>query len=80
MIRVNDTFTLEDVEFKHALEIHKPYGVLDSILEWTKTNVSGRWGWQLVRSSSSKQDGRYIFFFDDEQDILAFTLRWADGN
>lgn len=67
-------------QFAHASEIHKPFGVLDTVLDWTKTNLKGRWGWQLVRASSGREDGRYIFFFDDEQDYLVFTLRWADGD
>ena len=63
--------------FKHAQEIAKPFGVLESILDWCKSELIADWRWQLVTTSTDLRPGRYIFFFDSELDCLAFTMKWA---
>jgi len=63
--------------FKHAQEIAKPFGVLESILDWCKSELIADWRWQLVTTSTDLRPGRYIFFFDSERDCLAFTMKWA---
>ena len=62
--------------FNHAREIHKPFGELDRVLAWCKTELIGEWRWQLVEVSTDKRPGRYIFYFDLERDYFAFTLYW----
>ena len=62
--------------FNYAREIHKPFGELDRVLAWCKTELTGEWGWQLVDISTDQRPGRYIFYFDSERDHFAFTLYW----
>jgi len=62
--------------FNYAKEIYKPFGQLDNVLAWCKTELDGDWRWQLVRTSTDREPGRYIFYFDSERDCFAFTLRW----
>jgi hypothetical protein len=63
--------------FKYVKEITKPFGELDRILDWSKTELIGDWRWQLIDGSSHHRPGRYIFYFDLERDFFAFTLQWA---
>ena len=62
--------------FSHAREIHKPFGGLDRVLAWCKTELLDEWRWQLVDVSTDQRPGRYIFYFDSERDHFAFTLYW----
>lgn len=62
--------------FSFAREIHKPFGQIDLILDWCKTELVGEWRWQLVDISTAQRPGRYIFYFDSERDFFAFTLYW----
>ena len=68
-IRLGDSFC-------YAREINKPFGELDRVLAWCKTELTGEWRWQLVDVSTDRRPGRYIFNFDSERDYFAFTLYW----
>lgn len=64
--------------FNHAVEIHQPFGGLDSVIAWCKeADMAGEWRWQLVQVSTDHTDGRYIFYFDNERDYCAFLLKWG---
>lgn len=63
--------------FLHALEIVKPFGEIERVLDWCKSEISYDWRWQLVDVSSDIRPGRYIFYFDSERDYLAFTMKWS---
>ena len=63
--------------FLYSREITKPFGELDRVIDWCKTEMVGDWRWQLVDVSSDRRPGRYIFYFDSERDFFAFTLQWA---
>ena len=63
--------------FVHAQEIVKPFGEIERVLDWCKSEVSHDWRWQLVDVSSDIRPGRYIFYFDSERDYLAFTMKWS---
>jgi len=63
--------------FPYSREIAKPFGKLDHVLDWCKTELVGDWRWQLVDVSSDSRPGRYIFYFDLERDFFAFTLQWS---
>ena len=63
--------------FNYAQEIAKPFGVLESVLDWCKEELTADWRWQLIEVSSDHRPGRYCFFFDSERDCLAFTMKWA---
>ena len=63
--------------FNHAREIARPFGQVDGIIEWCKTELVGDWRWQVVTTSSDRAPGRYIFYFDSDRDAAAFALFWA---
>ena len=63
--------------FPYSREIAKPFGKLDHVLDWCKTELVGDWRWQLVDVSSDQRPGRYVFYFDTERDFFAFTLQWS---
>ena len=63
--------------FALAREITKPFGGLDAVLAWCKTELTGEWRWQLIEVSTDQRPGRYIFYFDSERDCCAFMLKWG---
>lgn len=63
--------------FRHATEITKEFGIIETVLNWCKSELRGEWRWQLIEMSSDIKPGRYCFFFDDERDYLAFVMKWA---
>jgi hypothetical protein len=63
--------------FDHAQEIARPFGQIDRIIEWCKTELTGDWRWQVVTTSSDRAPGRYIFYFDSDRDAAAFALFWS---
>ena len=63
--------------FQHTQEIAKEFGVLESVLDWCKEELSAEWRWQLIEVSSDHRPGRYIFYFDSERDYLAFVMKWS---
>ena len=44
--------------FLYAREIAKPFGELDRVIDWCKTEIVGDWRWQLVDVSSDRRPGR----------------------
>ena len=73
--RVIDSRSRES--FRYAREITKPFGELDRVIDWCKTEMIGDWRWQLIDVSSDRRPGRYVFYFDSERDFFAFTLQWS---
>jgi hypothetical protein len=63
--------------FNHAQEITKPFGEVEHVLDWCKSELVDEWRWQLVDVSSNHRPGRYIFYFDNEKDYLAFVMKWS---
>lgn len=63
--------------FLYAKEIAKPFGVIDRVIVWCKSELTGDWRWQLVEPSSDVRDGRYIFYFDSDRDLCAFVMKWS---
>jgi hypothetical protein len=63
--------------FDYAREIARPFGQIDRIIEWCKTELVGDWRWQVVTTSSDRAPGRYIFYFDSDRDAAAFALFWS---
>ena len=63
--------------FDYAREISRPFGQIDRIIEWCKTEMTGDWRWQVVTTSSDRAPGRYIFYFDSDRDAAAFSLFWT---
>jgi len=71
------TWMRDKDSFDHAQEIVKPFGVIEHVLNWCKIELRGEWRWQLIEMSSDIKPGRYIFYFDDERDYLAFLMKWS---
>lgn len=69
--------TRPGASFEFVQEIFKPYGELDRVLSWCRTELIAEWRWQLVDQSSNHRPGRYIFYFDSDRDCVAFMLQWA---
>lgn len=67
----------DETSFAHARQITKPYGEIDRILTWCKSELVDTWRWQMVEMAAPQRPGRYIFYFDSERDCLAFTIKWA---
>lgn len=61
--------------FAFSKEIVKPFGAIETVLDWAKQEFTGEWRWQLVDVSSTHRPGRYIFYFESERDYLAFLLK-----
>ena len=70
-------YQIRDKEsFAYAKEISKPFGGIDRVISWCKTELTGDWRWQLVEMSSDIRPGRYIFYMDTARDACAFALKW----
>ena len=67
----------DKTSFNHASEITKPFGEVEHVLDWCKSELVDDSRWQLIEMSSDIKPGRYIFYFDNERDYLAFVLKWA---
>ena len=63
--------------FNHALSITRPFGQIDRVIEWCRTELIDEWRWQVVETSSDIRPGRYIFYFDSDRDAAAFALYWT---
>ena len=60
-----------------AAEIFKPFGALDPVINWCKSECTSEWRWELVTVSSDISPGQYIFYFDSDRDCAAFSLQWC---
>lgn len=63
--------------FPYTKEIQKPFGKLDDVIVWCKTEMQYEWRWELLEVSTDHRPGRYRFYFDNERDYCAFLLRWT---
>ena len=72
------SFELRAAEsFQHSRKISKPFGALDTVIDWCKSECTGEWRWELVAVSSDISPGQYIFYFDSDRDCAAFSLQWC---
>jgi hypothetical protein len=74
MLRQVDFRTEES--FAYICEIQKPFGAIDTIINWCKSELQDDWRWQLIDVSSDQRPGRYMFYFDNNKDYFAFVLKW----
>jgi hypothetical protein len=63
--------------FSFAREIAQPWGGLDLVLSWCRQEITGDWRWQLVTTANDISPGRYIFYFDESRDAVAFVIKWG---
>jgi hypothetical protein len=74
----HDIFIDRDrTSFAYAQSIEKPYGSLDLVLEWCKSELRHDWRWQMIEMAGTERPGRYIFYFDSDKDCMAFSLKWC---
>ncbi len=70
-------YLIRDKEsFAYAKEITRPFGGIDAVISWCKSELVSEWRWQVAEMSSDTRPGRYIFYFDSERDCVAFVLHW----
>jgi hypothetical protein len=67
----------DGTSFRFQREITRPFGDLDDILAWCKSELRGDWRWQLIDVSTDLRPGTYKFYFDSERDCVAFVLQWS---
>ena len=72
-----DTITFSDLTDQYEFQIEIRSGKLDEILSWCRREVAGDWRWQLLETSGSNALGRYQFYFEQDKDCCAFSLKWA---
>lgn len=65
------------LNLRFRAEISKPFGVLDTVLEWCREHLQSEWRWTLTQPSTNLFPGQYEFYFADEHDYLVFVLRWT---
>lgn len=63
--------------FRYKQEIHQLMGGLDPVLTWCRSECQGEWRWSIVEFSGGERPGCYCFYFDNDRDACAFTLRWS---
>lgn len=62
--------------FQHIIQLQKPWGVIDHVIRWCKSEMTHEWRWHIVRMSSDQLPGEYIFYFDSDRDFCAFSMKW----
>lgn len=67
----------EQTSFKYVIEVNKSGHALDQMLDWCKAELIGAWRWQLLELSNIQSPGKYLFYFDDHRDTVAFTIKWC---
>jgi hypothetical protein len=63
--------------FAHSVTCVQPYGVIETVLDWCRSQCIGDWRWQIIVSSGEDRPGKYVFYFDSERDCVAFSLQWC---
>ncbi len=66
-----------ETSFPYAREVFLNYGRVDEAIKWCQVECQCDWRWQIIDTSSDIRPGRYIFYFDSDQDCCAFALKWC---
>ena len=65
-------------DYGYKVTIEKPYGRLDNVIDWCATELDeSNWRLALTETSTKSQPGLYTFYFNNEKDRIAFTLKWC---
>lgn len=67
----------EKESFPHSCEITKPFGIIDQILVWCRSECQAEWRWELLSASTDIRPGHYRLYFDSDRDFSAFLLKWS---
>ena len=60
----------------YSVIVNREYGHLNEVLEWTRENITNDWGWDIWSEPASAHPTSYKFFFETQEDLVAFALRW----
>lgn len=66
----------EAASFKYAIRLERPFGWVDSAIQWCRTELIDEWRWQLIRPSNDISPGEYVFYFDADRDYFAFSMKF----
>lgn len=58
---------------KYKIEVSLNYGELSPLIKWVENNCTNNWNYEIIESAG-KGAGIYKFYFNEEQDAVAFTL------
>lgn len=67
---------LEKQRLHHKVSVQFPFGELDPVIKWSKSNLHGLWKWEMIQMPGGHAKGKYIFHFEDDKDLEVFCLRW----
>lgn len=76
-MKINSQTLTDPSSFMFHVEIIKPFGTIESVVEWAKAEITGDWGWHIIETSSDRLPGRYAFYFNLGKDCCAFSLKWS---
>lgn len=57
----------------NRVDIKLRYGELKPLLRWCETNCTSEWAYAQMEPPGQGL-GEYEFYFEDERDLIAFTL------
>lgn len=57
----------------NKVEIQLYYGELEPLVKWCQRNCVAEWAYEQL-SPSGHETGDYNFYFESDQDLVAFTL------
>lgn len=61
----------------NSIVIKVRYGELDDVFIWCVDNCAKKWNLVEIESLAGIEVGVYHFRFEDEDDMVIFSLRWA---
>jgi hypothetical protein len=77
MLTINQIDHRSKESFAYTKEIVRPFGGIDRIIAWCKSELQSDWRWQVIDPSSDIRPGHYCFYFDSDRDLCAFTMKWS---
>jgi len=46
------------------------------VLDWCHNELLDTWAWEIIEGPSDRGPCSFIFYFNNERDAVAFTLKW----
>ena len=63
--------------FNYSVNIERPAGDIDGIVQWCKLNFADGWRWHINCFSTPTTPGSYTFFLNNNADYMAFVLKYG---
>jgi len=63
--------------FNYSVNIERPAGDIDGIVQWCKLNFEDGWRWHINCFSTPSTPGSYTFFLNNNADYMAFVLKYG---